>query len=182
MERRTVEQEKRDVRMKVRDLYYTANLTAYVANVVRQVAEHEVFVGATSVLVYEPMQALEIPFVGELMRQFPEKRWYVPEVVSDEEMVFVRKDTGQQTASLTDNRQSDLYRVTPKTCVLVPALALDKNGNRLGKGRGYYDRFLHAHESLQPKTLSVVPDFAFFDTVPTDDHDVRVQYSLCARA
>lgn len=28
--------------------------------------------------------------------------------------------------------------------MLVPALAVDQNGNRLGKGKGYYDRYLHS--------------------------------------
>lgn len=57
--------------------------------------------------------------------------------------------------------------------VLVPLLATDKHGNRLGYGKGYYDRFF---KRLSPNTfkLGVAFEFQILDQVPTTKSDVRL--------
>lgn len=54
--------------------------------------------------------------------------------------------------------------------IFVPALAVGRDGSRLGKGKGYYDRALSALESVAP-VIAVVFDEEFIDLVPTEDHD-----------
>lgn len=56
--------------------------------------------------------------------------------------------------------------------ILLPALAVDKRGNRLGKGKGYYDRALSGVSGI-PK-YAVVFDSEVLDTVPTEVHDIWV--------
>ncbi|MEI6831204.1 MAG: 5-formyltetrahydrofolate cyclo-ligase [Candidatus Omnitrophota bacterium] len=58
--------------------------------------------------------------------------------------------------------------------VIVPGLAFDKKGNRLGRGKGYYDRFL---STLSNKTYSIglAFDFQILPLVPTTTHDVSVK-------
>lgn len=53
--------------------------------------------------------------------------------------------------------------------LFVPGLRFGRDGSRLGSGKGYYDRFLHAH----PTPLRVGLAFAaqVDDSVPTDEHD-----------
>ena len=58
--------------------------------------------------------------------------------------------------------------------VVVPGLAFDKQLHRLGRGAGYYDRFL----STLPETVSTVGlafDFQLTDCLPTEAHDMRLQ-------
>ncbi|MCD4700106.1 MAG: 5-formyltetrahydrofolate cyclo-ligase [Phycisphaerae bacterium] len=57
--------------------------------------------------------------------------------------------------------------------VLVPALVFDRSGNRLGRGAGFYDRFLGAVEVVG---ISVGNAFGeqIADEVPVHDHDVPV--------
>ena len=57
--------------------------------------------------------------------------------------------------------------------VLVPALVFDRSGNRLGRGAGFYDRFLGAVEFVG---ISVGIAFGeqIADEVPVHDHDVPV--------
>jgi 5-formyltetrahydrofolate cyclo-ligase len=52
--------------------------------------------------------------------------------------------------------------------VLVPALAVDRDGHRLGRGRGYYDRAL---ESVTAPVVAVVYDDDVIDDVPIEPHD-----------
>jgi 5-formyltetrahydrofolate cyclo-ligase len=55
--------------------------------------------------------------------------------------------------------------------VLTPALAADRKGNRLGRGRGYYDRSLVA---VAAPIVAVIYDSEFIDDVPIEAHDRRV--------
>jgi 5-formyltetrahydrofolate cyclo-ligase len=58
--------------------------------------------------------------------------------------------------------------------VLVPALAADRSGNRLGKGGGSYDRALARVGGLVP-TVALLFDGELLDEVPAGPHDVRVR-------
>ena len=63
--------------------------------------------------------------------------------------------------------------------VIVPALAFDKDGNRLGRGKGYYDRFLkrvpdHTH------SIGLAFDFQILPTLPVEQNDVSVDKILSA--
>jgi 5-formyltetrahydrofolate cyclo-ligase len=55
--------------------------------------------------------------------------------------------------------------------VLVPALAVDGSGNRLGRGRGYYDRAL---TGVSAPVVAVVYENELIDTVPAEPHDRAV--------
>ena len=55
--------------------------------------------------------------------------------------------------------------------VLVPGVAFDAEGHRLGRGRGYYDRFLR---TLTVQTIGVCFDFQKVDEVPFDKYDIPV--------
>lgn len=58
--------------------------------------------------------------------------------------------------------------------VIVPVVAVDREGNRLGMGKGFYDRFLKSH--LEIPTIALAFDFQLVDKVPTDDYDVPVSF------
>lgn len=57
--------------------------------------------------------------------------------------------------------------------VVVPGMAFDNKGNRLGRGKGYYDRFLSTLPSYIYK-IGVCFDFQKFDNIPSDSNDVRM--------
>jgi 5-formyltetrahydrofolate cyclo-ligase len=61
--------------------------------------------------------------------------------------------------------------LTEADVVLVPALLVDRSGNRLGRGRGYYDRAL---VDVTARTFAVIFDDELVDSVPTEAHDRRV--------
>jgi len=61
--------------------------------------------------------------------------------------------------------------------VIVPGVAFDKKGSRLGFGGGFYDRLL---SRLSPQTGSVALAFEcqIIDKVPCEEHDVSVDYII----
>jgi len=61
--------------------------------------------------------------------------------------------------------------------VLVPALAVDRSGVRLGRGGGYYDRSL-AQCTPGTRLVAVVRDTEFVDELPREAHDIRMTHAL----
>jgi 5-formyltetrahydrofolate cyclo-ligase len=67
--------------------------------------------------------------------------------------------------------------------VLVPGMAFDLSGNRLGRGKGFYDRILMESSGVK---CGVAYDFQLKETIPTEGHDAKVDFiftpSQCVKA
>ncbi len=57
--------------------------------------------------------------------------------------------------------------------VLVPGLAFTREGCRLGRGGGYYDRLL-AHPDCHARRVGIACDLQIIDAIPCEPHDQRV--------
>ncbi|MFC4002893.1 5-formyltetrahydrofolate cyclo-ligase [Prauserella oleivorans] len=57
--------------------------------------------------------------------------------------------------------------------VLLPALAVDRQGVRLGRGAGYYDRSL-VFAAPDTRLVAVIRDTELVDRLPAESHDVRM--------
>ena len=55
----------------------------------------------------------------------------------------------------------------------MPGLAFDVKGNRLGRGRGFFDALLRQAKGAK---IALAHDFQLLDEVPADAHDVRVDF------
>ena len=64
--------------------------------------------------------------------------------------------------------------------IVVPGLAFDKSGNRLGKGGGYYDRFLGEldTEGRRYTALGLCMDFQIVGSVPAGEKDIKMDCIL----
>ena len=59
----------------------------------------------------------------------------------------------------------------------IPALAVDQSGQRLGKGKGYYDRALPTFEP-KPPVIAVVFDDELLEAIPSEHHDLPVDAAI----
>ena len=106
------------------------------------------------------------------------KTVYLPKVISAEEMVLCRytgPESLQQGAfGIMEPVGDTLSTNTTIDVVLVPGMAFDAEGHRLGRGKGYYDRFLSTLANPRPRLIGVCFDFQKVDVVPTEPCDVSV--------
>jgi 5-formyltetrahydrofolate cyclo-ligase len=56
--------------------------------------------------------------------------------------------------------------------ILVPGVAFDRLGNRLGHGKGFYDRFLESCNNAY--TIGIAYDFQVFNNIPCELHDKKM--------
>ncbi|MBT7393118.1 5-formyltetrahydrofolate cyclo-ligase [archaeon] len=54
---------------------------------------------------------------------------------------------------------------------IIPGLAFDKSGNRIGYGGGYYDRLL---KDLNVLKIALCYEFQLLENLPNEDHDIPV--------
>lgn len=71
----------------------------------------------------------------------------------------------------------DTGEVATAATILVPALAVDRSGVRLGRGAGFYDRTLTSADP-QARRIAVVRDEELVDHLPAEPHDVRMTHAL----
>jgi 5-formyltetrahydrofolate cyclo-ligase len=60
---------------------------------------------------------------------------------------------------------------------IVPGLAFDKNMNRIGFGKGYYDRYL-AKTRKDSKNMAIAYEYQVLEEIPYDDYDEKMDYII----
>ncbi|XP_059570583.1 5-formyltetrahydrofolate cyclo-ligase isoform X1 [Alligator mississippiensis] len=65
--------------------------------------------------------------------------------------------------------------------ILMPGLGFDKNGNRLGRGKGYYDTYLERcmkHPRGKPYTIALAFKEQICESVPVSENDIQIDEVL----
>jgi len=68
---------------------------------------------------------------------------------------------------------ADIPITSPVDVVLVPGLAFTRDGGRLGRGDGFFDRFL-AHRAPRAAKVGVCFNFQIVPSLPLESRDVKV--------
>lgn len=106
-----------------------------------------------------------------------EKEVYVPKVIK-KDMVFIRINNLENLVTssygiLEPIGDKSNFNVDNLGLIIMPGLAFDKQGNRLGYGGGYYDKFLSSNK-IDAKKIALAYDFQVLDKVPSEKHDIIV--------
>ena len=102
-----------------------------------------------------------------------EKKIILPTVVGDDIIpVELAENTGFAVGDFNILEPQNEPYTGGYDLIVVPGVAFDRNGNRIGRGRGYYDRFLCKH--LDIKRIGICFDFQLVDEVPTEPNDIKM--------
>ena len=104
------------------------------------------------------------------------KKVILPKVVSDTEMT-IHEYTGKDSL-LPSAPYGILEPTTPELSIIncqlsiaiVPGMAFDRQGHRLGRGKGYYDRFLSQIPNIYK--IGVCFPFQMLESIPSESTDV----------
>lgn len=152
-----------------------------------RLGELDEFAHATTVMLYMPM-VTEVDVTWLALRAFQQGRTVcVPKMDWDRnEIIPVEVTSFDDQVMSVDEHGIRVPRggraVSPSLIdlVIVPGIAFDVQGNRLGRGGGHYDRFL---AKLRPEAVKVAIAFdaQIVDQVPTHTHDVPVDIVVTER-
>lgn len=101
------------------------------------------------------------------------KRFFLPRVngLDLEILPYDRTRLRSGAFRIEEPEGDDLSDASQMEMIIVPAVAYDRQGNRIGRGRGYYDRLLSTTRALK---VGVAYDFQLFDNLEPDPFDVPV--------
>ncbi len=121
------------------------------------------------------------PDLGSLFSDSPH-RWGFPRCVGQSLSwhLWTRQDTVVTGNYGITEPHADAPTIAPGDVdlILVPCLACDYQGYRLGYGGGYYDRMLSSPEWINKPTIGIVFAFAYLPEIPIDTWDKPLQ-SVC---
>lgn len=147
----------------------------------RQFLQSPLYRAAKTVYGYLPynQEVRTVPMLEQALRDG--KRVAVPKVYGDEmkfiyleDLTQVEKGYSGIPEPILDGPVAD----DETALVLMPGLAFDPQGHRIGYGGGFYDRFL-SQEPEHP-TLALCYDFQVFDHLDTEQFDIPVDCVLWA--
>ncbi len=139
------------------------------------------YIKCTTLFGFSPLASeVDISFVLE--SALKHKRLALPRCIGDSlEFNFVKKgwDSMIQPSLLgvKEPPSGDVATLDEHTLILVPAMAYTRLGERLGRGKGYYDRYLKQFPSIP--TMGICRSYQLKSSIPTESWDMRVKEVLC---
>ena len=151
------------------------------ARLAQQLYQSPLYRQATTIYGYLPynQEVRTIPMLEQALAEG--KRVAVPKVYGDEMRFLYIDDLSRVEkgyAGIPEPIDDGPVAEDPTALVLMPGLAFDKAGHRIGYGGGFYDKFLSA-EPDHP-TLALCYGFQMLDELPTEEFDIPVDCVLWA--
>ena len=140
--------------------------------ILAKLEQHPDFVRARRVMLYNALPD-EVQTQDFLEKWHLEKQIILPTVVGDDIVpVEYEKDTEFVVGDFNILEPQNKPYSGGFDLIVVPGVAFDRKGNRIGRGRGYYDRFLCQH--LDVKRIGICFDFQLVEEVPTEPLDIKM--------
>ena len=121
--------------------------------------------------------------ITKLLELYPKKNFFISKITNSKnrEMKINKYNKNElilHKFGYYESSSNDFYDEEILDVVIVPALAFDSKKNRIGFGGGYYDTFLEKVRKKNNKALfiGVCYDFQIIDSVPTEKHDVTLDF------
>lgn len=114
--------------------------------------------------------------VSPLFERLPGWKWVLPRIEEDRTVTLRDRDVPRETHPFGIDQPTATGHVTPVAEVdvfLVPGVAFDAFGGRIGHGAGYYDRIL-SQRRTDSRAVGVTIDERVLERVPVLDHDQRM--------
>ncbi|MDE7347857.1 MAG: 5-formyltetrahydrofolate cyclo-ligase [Muribaculaceae bacterium] len=130
------------------------------------------FMMAENILMYHSLPD-ELSTLRFLKKWHDRKRFFLPRVNGVNLDILPYEETRLELGSfhIEEPTGDDVIDVDDIELMVIPAVAFDRKGNRLGRGKGFYDRLLASSKATK---IGVGYEFQLFDSIPAEPHDVAM--------
>ncbi|MDE5814388.1 MAG: 5-formyltetrahydrofolate cyclo-ligase, partial [Muribaculaceae bacterium] len=167
--------EKSDIRRKIKNLRMMLSemeKASAAEEVFAQLEKTAAFMMADNILMYHSLPD-ELQTINFLRKWRDRKRFFLPRVNGVNLDILPYEETRLELGSfhIEEPTGEDVVDVDDIELMVIPAVAFDRKGNRLGRGNGFYDRLLST--SIATK-IGVGYEFQLFDSLPSEPHDMAM--------
>lgn len=147
--------------------------------VFRQLEQSTAFMLADHILLYHSLPD-ELSTLEFIDKWHSRKHFYLPRVngVDLEILPYDRSRLALGAFRIEEPSGDDTRNIADIELIVIPAVAYDRRGNRVGRGKGYYDRLL---ATCRATKIGVGYDFQLIDEIDTDEHDIPVDVVITER-
>lgn len=191
---KTIIEQKKEVRKSIQLI--KRNLTdEYLSSASKKITnalmKTETFIKANTIMCYLSFgtEVNTTPIINECYKQG--KTILIPIIMSNtdgtsymeaSELIDPNIDLAPGSMGILEPKESTIRIKDPKTIdlIVIPGLAFDKNGNRLGYGAGYYDYYL---KRVRDDCYQIAITFScqLIDTIPIEEHDRPIPHIITER-
>lgn len=171
---------KKQLRKSLRDQYAQlppSDIASIDADLVMQLEMHPAYKKANRLFLFVSV-GNEVQTQALIDRAFSQNRTIaLPKCITDTEMLFFEYDGRLEIGRYRIPEPINTAVIFPQKddLMIVPGLAFDKKGYRIGQGRGYYDRYL---SDCACTTIGVCREQFLLEEVPKEWNDLPVDYVI----
>ncbi len=167
---------KKELRKYIAELktLHTTSTTLLSDEILSRVEKHPVFQKAQTVLLYYSLPD-EVHTHDFIQKWYNRKRILLPVVVKDTLELYTYTGTDKVTIGaygIKEPTEGKFNNLKDIDLAIIPGVAFDRRGNRLGRGKGYYDRLLPF--LVGTYKLGICFPYQLLESVPTEDFDIRM--------
>lgn len=171
--------DKSDIRRKIKAMRQMLSETDRVSaaeEVFNRLEQTAAFLMADKILMYHSLPD-ELSTHSFLRKWGSRKHFYLPRVNGVNLDILPYDESRLELGSFHIEEPTGNDTVDPDEIelIVVPAVAYDRRGNRLGRGKGFYDRLLATARATK---IGIGYEFQLVDEIPTEAHDVPVDYVI----
>ena len=137
-----------------------------------QLEKTAAFIMAENILMYHSLPD-ELSTIKFLKKWHHRKHFFLPMVNGVNLDILPYEESRLELGSfhIEEPTGTDVADVDDIELMIIPAVAFDRKGNRLGRGKGFYDRLLSTSRATK---IGVGYEFQLFDSIPSEPHDVAM--------
>lgn len=154
--------------------YGKTTLLDFSEKILKLLEETELFRQASCIALYYSIPG-EVQTAGFLEKWFEKKQLLLPLVVGDDLRLLPYKGKESlQPGAFGIPEPIDTEATVPESAVdliIVPGVAFDRQLNRMGRGKGYYDRLL---STLQAPKIGICFNFQLQNNIPVEPFDKKM--------
>lgn len=165
--------DKSDIRRKIKNLrmmLLEREKETAAEEVFSQLEKTAAFIMAENILMYHSLPD-ELQTIKFLKKWHDRKRFFLPRVNGVNLDILPYEESRLELGSfhIEEPTGDNVADVNDIELMIIPAVAFDRKGNRLGRGKGFYDRLLSSSRATK---IGVGYEFQLFDSIPSEAHDV----------
>lgn len=150
-----------------------SELKALSSTIMEKLEDNVVLKCAKTVLLYHSLP--DEVFTHDFVEKWSKEKTILLPVVKGDELeirVYTGRECMQKGSFNIDEPQGEAYNdLTSIDAAVIPGVSFDSHGNRLGRGKGYYDRFL---KKLNTFKIGVCFGFQLSEEIPHGEYDVAM--------